>query len=69
MNIHFIISIAQIELTDSNKDSYRRKTVPPSALINEKLNNESEYKIERLIAKRINTKTKTKFKKSKYLIK
>ena len=62
MNIHFIISITQIEFADSSKNSYHRKTVFFSALINEKLNSEWKYKIERLIAKKINIKTNTKFK-------
>ena len=69
MNIHFIISIAQIELVDSNEDSYRRKTALPSALIDEELNSESKYKIEHLIAKKISIKAETRLKKPKYLIK
>ena len=69
MNIHSIISIAQIKLVDSSEDPYRRKTAPPPALIDEELGSESKYKIERLIAKKISIKTKTRLKKSKYLIK
>ena len=68
MNIHPIISITQIELIDSSENPYRRKTIPFSALINEKLNSELKYKIEHLITKRISIKTETKLKKSKYLI-
>ena len=69
MNIHSIVLIAQIKLADSNENFYRRKTAFSSGLIDEKLNNESKYKIEHLIAKKISIKAKTKFKKFKYLIK
>ena len=69
MNIHFIVLIIQIEFVDSNEDFYHRKTVFFFVLIDEKLNNESKYKIKYLIIKKISIKAKTKFKKSKYLIK
>ena len=69
MNIHLIVSIAQIELADSNENPYRRKAAFLPVLIDEELGSESEYKIERLIVKKISIKTKTRFKKSKYLVK
>ena len=68
MNIHFIIFIAQTKSINSNGNFYQRKTTLFSVFINEDLNNESEYEIERLITKKINLKTKTRLKKSRYLI-
>ena len=63
MFIHPVISIAQIEpVFVSEKNPFRRKTVSPPPILAEN-DAEPEYKLKRVVNKRVNTKKKKTLKK------
>ena len=58
MFIHSVVFIAQIEsVFVSEKNPFRRKTVPSSPIL-AKNDAESEYKLKRVVNKRVSTKKK-----------
>ena len=62
MFIHFVVFITQIEsVFASEKDSFRKKIMSSSSILTQN-DAESEYKLKRVVNKRVNTKKKKRSK-------